>query len=267
MVNILDFKALPGSGVQVRIDGRTVEVGSRRLLGDRQPQKELVRPDGGQEGMIECDVLFQRADELESQGKTVLFVVVEGEPVGLLAAADTLRPEVPQAIQAVRALGVHTVELLTGDNAATAAALVDSLGEGSGVLQRANLLPADKIKIVKDYQAQGHTVIMVGDGVNDAPALAQADVGIAMGAAGSDVAIEAAHVALMREDWNLVPQLLHISRRTMRVVKMNIAFTAVYNIAGLSLAALGFLPPIFAAAAQSLPDLGILANSSRLIRQ
>jgi len=267
MVNILDFKALPGSGVQARLDGRTVEVGSRRLLGDRQPHKELVPPDGGQVEEIESDVLFQQADELESQGKTVLFVVVEGEPVGLLAAADTLRPEVPQAIQAVRALGVHTVELLTGDNAATAAALVDSLGEGSGVLQRANLLPADKIRIVKDYQAQGHTVIMVGDGVNDAPALAQADVGIAMGAAGSDVAIEAAHVALMREDWNLVPQLLHISRRTMRVVKMNIAFTAVYNIAGLSLAAMGFLPPIFAAAAQSLPDLGILANSSRLIRQ
>jgi len=258
---VLDFKALPGSGVQARIGGRLVEVGSRRLF------KELIRPDGGQAGSVASEALCQRADALEGQGKTVLFVSLDGEPIGLLAAADTLRPEVPQAIQAVRALGVHTVELLTGDNPATAAALVDSLGVDSGVLQRANLLPEDKIKIVKEYQSQGHTVIMVGDGVNDAPALAQADVGIAMGAAGSDVAIEAAHVALMREDWNLVPQLLHISRRTMRVVKMNIAFTAVYNIAGLSLAALGFLPPIFAAAAQSLPDLGILANSSRLIRQ
>jgi Cu+-exporting ATPase len=258
---VFDFIALPGSGVQARVGRRTVEVGSRRLF------KELIRPDGGQVRSLASETLFQRADELEGQGKTVLFVSLDGEPMGLLAAADTLRPEVPQAIQAVRALGVHTIELLTGDNPATAAALIDSLGAGSGVLQRANLLPEDKIKIVKEYQSQGHTVIMVGDGVNDAPALAQADVGIAMGAAGSDVAIEAAHVALMREDWNLVPQLLHISRRTMRVVKMNIAFTAVYNIAGLSLAALGFLPPIFAAAAQSLPDLGILANSSRLIRQ
>jgi Cd2+/Zn2+-exporting ATPase/Cu+-exporting ATPase len=160
-------------------------------------------------------------------------------------------------------LGFKDIEVITGDNLPTARAI----GEHLGISYQANCSPADKIQIVKDYQKQGHTVVMVGDGVNDAPALAQADIGIAMGAAGSDVAIQAAHIALLGETWDLVPQVIEIARRTMRVVKVNIAFTAVYNLVGLTLAALGLLPPIFAAAAQSIPDLGILLNSARLLRQ
>jgi Cd2+/Zn2+-exporting ATPase/Cu+-exporting ATPase len=163
----------------------------------------------------------------------------------------------------MRALGIEQIELLTGDNERTAAALAQEIG----VRYRANLLPASKIEAVRAYQADGLRVMMVGDVVHDAPALAQADVGVAMGVAGSDVAIEAAHVALMREDWALVPEAVRIARRTMRVVKMNLGFTALYNVVGLVLAALGILPPVLAAAAQSLPDLGILANSSRLLRQ
>jgi Cd2+/Zn2+-exporting ATPase/Cu+-exporting ATPase len=192
-----------------------------------------------------------------------LYVSRDEELVGILAAADTLREEVPAALASLPALGIRHVELLTGDNQPAAAALAGQLG----IDYRAELLPEEKIAVVREYQARGHTVVMVGDGVNDAPALAQADVGIAMGAAGTDVAIEASHIALMRDDWALVPEVLRIAQRTLRVVKLNLWFTGIYNFAGLGLAALGFLPPTLAAAAQSLPDLGILANSSRLLRQ
>ncbi len=238
-----DFEAVPGMGVRAHINGCFIAIGNRRLI----PEAESL----------------PISAELERQGKTLLFVARDDELAGVLAASDTLRPEVPTALADVRSLGLRHIELLTGDNERTASAIAEQLG----VRYRANLLPENKIALVKEYQAQGHTVVMVGDGVNDAPALAQADVGIAMGAAGTDIAIEAAHIALMREDWTLVPEVLRIARRTMGVVKMNLVFTAVYNVMGLALAAFGFLPPILAAAAQSLPDLGILANSARLLRQ
>jgi P-type Cu+ transporter len=235
------FRAVPGMGVRARVNGVTVAVGRRPA---------------GSEASGEVAAL-------EAQGKALLFVTRDGEPLGVLAAADTVRPEVPQAVASLRALGFTHIELLTGDHERAAAALASSLGVG----YRAGLLPEDKIAVIKDYQARGRTVVMVGDGVNDAPALAQADVGIAMGAAGTDVAMEAAHVVLMRDDWRLVPELFHVAKRTMRVVHLNIAFTAAYNLVGLSLAALGLLPLVLAAAAQSLPDLGIMANSSRLLRR
>ncbi len=237
------FVAVPGQGIRAEVDGVSVVIGNMRML-----------PEGAS---------LAESHDLEAAGKTLLYVERAGKIVGLLAAADTLRPEVPAALARCRTLGVKRIELLTGDNERTAQAQASSLG----IAYRAGLLPEDKIRIVKDYQKQGHVVVMVGDGVNDAPALAQADVGIAMGVIGTDVALEAAHTALMREDWSLVPDLFTIAQRTMRVVKMNLSFTILYNVVGLSLAALGILPPILAAAAQSLPDLGILANSSRLLRQ
>ncbi len=239
----VNFEAIPGYGVRAQIDGLTIAVGNTR--------------------MIEAGTMKSDVQTLEEQGKTVLVVAREESVIGLLGASDTIRPEVPMALARVRTYSVKQIELLTGDNESTAKALASHLD----IAYRAQLLPEDKIAIVKQYQAQGHTVVMVGDGVNDAPALAQADVGIAMGVAGTDVAMDAAHMALMRDDWTLVPEVFAIAHRTMRVVKMNIAFTAIYNLVGLSLAAFGVLPPIVAAAAQSLPDLGILANSARLLRQ
>ncbi len=239
----LDFRAIPGQGVEAEVEGHRIIIGNRRLL----PAFENLEQSQG----------------LEAQGKTLLFLEVDGALAAIFAAADTLRSEVPAALEAARSFGIRKIELLTGDNELTAAALAGKLG----VAYRAGLLPEDKIAIVKEYQSQGHIVLMVGDGVNDAPALAQANVGIAMGAAGTDVAIEAAHIALMREDWMLIPEALRIAQRTMRIVKMNLGFTALYNVVGLTLAAFGFLPPVLAAAAQSLPDIGIMGNSARLIRQ
>ena len=237
-----NFEAIPGMGIRAEVNGSLITIGNRRLI-----------PSAGS---------LPIAQQLEQKGKTLLFLARNDEVAAILAASDTLRPEVPAALAELRTLGIKRIELLTGDNERTAAALAEKLG----VEYRANLLPENKIEIVKDYQAKGHIVVMVGDGVNDAPALAQANIGIAMGAAGTDIAIEAAHVALMREDWTLVPEAFRIARRTMGIIKMNLAFTAIYNVVGLTLAAFGFLPPVLAAAAQSLPDIGILTNSARLLR-
>lgn len=234
------FSAVPGKGVVAEVEGRRVTVGSHTLTTAALPT----------------------VDRLGVEGKSRLWVSCDDEIVGLLTATDTLRNEIPVALQRLRAMGVDNIELLTGDHAAVAEPLAQLLGIG----YRADLLPEDKIAVVKAHQAQGKIVVMVGDGVNDAPALAQADVGVAMGAAGTDVALEAAHIALMRDDWMLTPAVFALARRTMRVVKTNLFLTAVYNIAGLSLAAMGILPPILAAAAQSIPDLLIVGNSARLLR-
>jgi Cd2+/Zn2+-exporting ATPase/Cu+-exporting ATPase len=216
----------------------------------------------GVSAVVEGRRVVVRKSSAPSEGQTILDVLIDEVAAGTISVADEIRSDVKAALQAVREMGLTRIEILTGDNDAVARRIADELG----VDYRADLLPEDKIGIVREYQAAGETVLMVGDGVNDAPALVQADVGIAMGAIGSDIAIEAAHICLLREDWDLVPGVLFTARRTMRVVYTNIAFTAVYNILGLSLAAIGVLPPILAAAAQSIPDIGILANSSRLLR-
>jgi Cu+-exporting ATPase len=239
----MDFEAIPGIGIRAKVNGTAVEIGNRRLI----PAADALPV----------------TQDLEAQGKTLLFLSHQGQLAAVLAASDTLRSEVPASLKELKALGIKKIELLTGDNERTAAALAKELG----IEYRASLLPENKIQIVKDYQSRGHIVVMIGDGVNDAPALAQADIGIAMGAAGTDIAIEASHIALLREDWTLIPEAIRIARRTMGIIKMNLAFTAVYNVVGLSLAAFGFLPPVLAAAAQSLPDIGILTNSARLLRQ
>jgi len=237
-----EFKSVAGSGVTARFDSMEISVTNKNA------------EDAGSIG--------KQVRKLEKEGKTVMIVRRNNEPAGILAARDRERTEVLAAIDEIRNAGIGHIELLTGDNQITAARLAEKLS----IPFRAELLPEDKIRIVKTYQEKGHTVVMVGDGINDAPALAQSDVGIAMGVSGTDVAIETAHITLMRDDWMLVPRLLGMSRRTMRVIKGNFGFTGLYNIAGLALAAFGYLPPVLAAAAQSLPDIGIMLNSSRLLK-
>lgn len=243
LLDVEGFETTAGMGVRARVNGKAVAVGRRSMFA------ELPVP--------------PQAEMLEARGRTVLYVWVEEKLAGIVAAADTLRSEVPESLEAVKRLGIQTIELLTGDNERAAS----SLGDALGIPHRAGLLPEDKINIVREYQSQGHVVVMVGDGINDAPALAQADAGIAMGGGGADIAVEAAHITLLREDWTLVPQLIAAAKRTMRVVKGNLGFTAAYNLVGLTLAAFGYLPPMLAAALQSIPDLGILGNSARLLKQ
>lgn len=239
------FEELTGNGVKAHFNGQTITVGNERLI--NKPDAEIQ----------------QQIDTIKKDGKTVITVQQDNTVLGLLAAKDTERSEVGIALKQIRSLGIDRIELLTGDNTETARDLAGRLG----IDFQAELLPEDKIEVAKDYQSKGHTVVMVGDGINDAPALAQADVGIAMGTTGTDVAIETADITLMRDDWNLIPELFESAQKTMRVIKWNFGFTTAYNLVGLSLAAFGFLPPVLAAAAQSLPDVGILLNSSRLLKK
>jgi Cd2+/Zn2+-exporting ATPase/Cu+-exporting ATPase len=243
------FEVLPGEGVVARFGEVEIACGNERLM-----ERRLVKVPPS---------AVDRVHALEAQGRTVVYLAEEATLLGLVGVADTLRPEVPEALGRLRALGIERVLLLTGDNERVARGLAAQLGVG----YRAECLPEEKIEIVKGMQTHGAVVAMVGDGINDAPALTQADVGIAMGAAGTDAAIEAAHVALMRDDWLLVPEAVQIGRQAFATIKQNLWFTAVYNVIGVLVAAIGWLPPIAAAAAQSLPDVAVMLNSSRLLRR
>jgi Cd2+/Zn2+-exporting ATPase/Cu+-exporting ATPase len=215
--------------------------------------------------MDECGIpvlpdVARRATAFEAEGQTVVFVAEDGVVTGLVTLADRPRAGVAAALAALRRLGVREISMLTGDNARVAAAVAGPLGLDC----RADLLPEDKIAYVRRLQAGGRVVAMVGDGINDAPALAQADIGIAMDAA-TGAAIEASDVALMKDDWRLIPEAVRTGRAAFGVIRQNLVGTVAYNAIGITLAATGVLPPIVAAAAQVVPDLLILLNSSRLL--
>lgn len=237
-----DFQSKPGVGVEARIGKRKVAI-TNKIKSISEEDSPTIK-------------------ELTAEGKTLFFVEVNEKPAGIISAEDEPRKDVKQALDQLKKNGIERIVLISGDREPAVRKLANELE----IDYHAELSPEDKHVLLHNAESRGEVVAMIGDGINDAPALASADVGIAMGETGSQIAIEAAHVTLMREDWSLVPELFDISKRAMRVVRMNILFTALYNLIGLSLAAFGILPPVLAAAAQSLPDVGILANSSRLIK-
>jgi cation-transporting P-type ATPase C len=200
---------------------------------------------------------------LRKATETPLLLAVDGQLVGLVSLRDTVRPESRQVLDALRADGVRRTILLTGDHPATAAAVATELGITE---VHAQVLPDEKQDLVRALQNQGHTVAMVGDGTNDAPALALADIGIAMGVAGTDVAVETADVALASEDLSKLLELRDLARRTIAMIRQNYGMSITVNAAGLLVSAAGAMSPVVAAILHNASSVTVVTNSSRLIR-
>jgi len=248
-----DFRALEGMGVEGVVEGKRVVVGSLRL----------AQAEG-----IDVAPLADLAGGLADRGKTVALVAVDGRPVGLLGLADTLKPGAREAVGRLRASGRRVV-MLTGDNALTARALAAEAGIDE---VRAEVLPGEKAEAIKALQAEGRRVAMVGDGINDAPALAQADVGLALGT-GTDVAMASADITLISGDIQGVVAAVELSRRTLRTIRQNLFWAFVYNVVGIPLAAGALYPffgillnPMIASAAMALSSVSVVTNSLRLRR-
>jgi Cu+-exporting ATPase len=246
-----DFRTLTGKGVTGEVDGKQVAIGNARLM------QEL--------GVAPAD-LATRAEELRRDGATVLFLAAEGRPAGVIAIADPVKQSTPDALQTLRADKVRIV-MLTGDNRTTAEVVARKLGIGE---VEADVLPEDKHRIVRQLRAEGHVVAMAGDGVNDAPALAEADVGIAMGT-GTEVAMQSAGVTLVKGDLAGIARSVVLSRAVMRNIRQNLVLAFVYNAAGIPIAAGVLYPafgillsPVIAAAAMAASSVSVISNALRL---
>lgn len=240
------FRALPGRGLQASIDDRSILIGSQRLM--RQSELDLQGLD-------------ERAADLEASGHTVMWLGDGKQVIGLIAVADKIKESAAEAIAKLRALGVRTI-MLTGDNRRTAQVVGHALGLDE---TRAELLPEDKVAEIRRLRAEGKIVAMVGDGVNDAPALAAADIGIAMGT-GTDIAMHSAGITLMRGDPALLPAALSISRATYDKIRQNLFWAFVYNVIAIPLAALGLLSPALAGGAMAFSSVSVVSNSLLLRR-
>jgi len=253
LAEVKEFQSVSGKGITGLVAGRKVSIGNQKLF------VELG---------IEMGELLQRADALRAEGQTVMFVAVDGKPAGLIGVADPIKESTLEAVRALQAAGLELV-MLTGDSRATADVVAKKLGIKRVV---AEVLPEQKVEIVKQLQAEGRIVAMAGDGINDAPALAQAQVGIAMGT-GTDVAMQSAGVTLIKGDLNGIVRARHLSQATMRNIRQNLFFAFVYNMLGVPVAAGLLYPffglllsPIIAAAAMSFSSVSVITNALRLGR-
>jgi Cu+-exporting ATPase len=244
LLPIESFRAIAGKGARAKVDDKSVFIGSQRLL-------------EGQE--IDLSQASETAGKLQAQGKTIVYAAVEDHLVGLFGITDTLKEQSAEAVRELHKLNLK-VGMLTGDNAASAAQIAKAAGID---LVFANLLPKDKIAKITELQAQNKKVAMVGDGINDAPALAQANVGIAIGT-GTDVAIASAPIVLISGNLMAVPTAIRLSRRTLRTIKENLFWAFFYNVLLIPLAAFGKLNPILAAGAMSFSSIFVVTNSMRL---
>jgi Cu+-exporting ATPase len=248
---VSDFRSLTGKGVEGRVDGKRVAVGNRRLL---------------EEQGATVDELTSQAEQLRSEGQTVMFVAIDGKPSGLLGVADPIKESTVEALRLLREEGLQIV-MLTGDSRTTAQAVAKKLGIDR---VEAEVLPEQKVEVVKRLKAEGRIVAMAGDGINDAPALAEAHVGIAMGS-GTDVAMESAGVTLVKGDLRAIARARRLSEATMNNIRQNLFFAFIYNALGVPIAAGLLYPfsglllnPMIAAAAMSFSSVSVIANSLRL---
>ncbi|MEV4290796.1 heavy metal translocating P-type ATPase [Nonomuraea bangladeshensis] len=244
---VSEFTALAGLGAKGTVEGRRILIGSARLL----TRHDVTIP----------PVLDDARTRWESQGRTVVLVAADGTAIGALALADAVKPSAAAAIARLHAMGLRTL-LLTGDNATTARAVAAQAGITEVI---AEVLPADKEATIARLQGEGHRVAMVGDGINDAPALARADLGLAV-VDGTDVALAAADLILIRDDLDVVPTALTLARATLRTIRGNLVWAFGYNVAALPLAATGLLNPLIAGGAMALSSVFVVTNSLRLRR-
>lgn len=240
------FEAIPGFGIKAVVEGKELLIGTRRLM-DKYG--------------VEASHAYNIMSTLEESGKTAMLVAINKGYVGMVAVADTIKETSQAAVSRLKAMGIQVI-MITGDNERTAKAIAAQVGIDH---VRAEVLPEGKAEEVKKLQAQGKIVAMVGDGINDAPALATADIGMAIGT-GTDVAMEAADVTLMRGDLSSIPDAIYMSRKTMTNIKQNLFWALGYNSLGIPIAALGFLAPWVAGAAMALSSVSVVLNALRLQR-